>query len=64
MDISLIVVLSILGGLWCMGIMIYVVAWIKTRTKPGELPRDKLFEKAFGVKNNDKSSSNSDNTSL
>ena len=48
MKVETIVAISILGGLWFLGVCIYVCAWIKTKTWPFQLSDDELFSKAFG----------------
>ncbi len=45
--------LATFGGIWLIGAICYVYSWIKTRTKPFELPDDELFERAFGDKEKD-----------
>ena len=53
MDAASIIGLSIIGGLWFIGVLCYVYAWIKTRTFPFQLRDDELFSKAFNVKEDD-----------
>jgi hypothetical protein len=55
--------ISIFGGMWVIGAGMYIYAYIKTKTKPGQLSSKELFERAYGLKDNDETNSNSDNPS-
>ena len=53
MSSNAIAAISIFGGVWLIGVIFYIYSWIKTHTKPFELPDDELFERAFGDKEKD-----------
>ena len=55
---------AIFGGIWFIGVLVYIYSWIKTRTWPFELSEDELLERAFGDKEKDGLNSNDNNPSV
>ena len=50
MEFHKILGISIIGGLWFLGVCSYIYACIKTRTWPFEVPDCELFDRAFKTK--------------